>query len=375
MTEPASRTAVAGHAGVLLTFVQRCRHRLVWTAFVRYACLTCGAGMAAALVHLVVADSTIEWWVAAAIVSVCLAVAAALAAFRSPSLRSSGAAVDARLGLADVVVAGLESSGGNDPVSELVVRHAAGSVRSVLPRELFPVRLNFLHRAAAIVFVIGTIAFSAAPFRAGDRIDVAAARQGVGGAPPPADARGQRDSDIAGELADAVPSVGSSAGGATSQRAPEDVRATDTPGVESAAERQDGANSGQEADANAGSPGARDARSENGSSGPGAATAGGADALDGASAAGGRSDAAAGAGRGASAATAVAANGAGGITGGRLSGPGQEPPASIRTGTSYAARYRDARAQAEAALTRDEVPPQYRQYVRRYFSAIGQTEP
>jgi hypothetical protein len=41
-----------------------------------------------------------------------------------------------------------------------------------------------------------------------------------------------------------------------------------------------------------------------------------------------------------------------------------------RAPQSSAAAYRAARASAEAALGRDEIPPDYREHVRAYFGAL-----
>ena len=58
--------------------------------------------------------------------------------------------------------------------------------------------------------------------------------------------------------------------------------------------------------------------------------------------------------------------GAGGAApGNRLASPGSEPAAPVAT-----VSYRAARANAEAALARDVIPPDYRDHVRAYFRAL-----
>jgi len=58
--------------------------------------------------------------------------------------------------------------------------------------------------------------------------------------------------------------------------------------------------------------------------------------------------------------------GAGGAAAGHaLARPGDE-----RAPQTSAAAYRAARASAEAALGRDVIPPDYRDHVRAYFSAL-----
>jgi hypothetical protein len=58
--------------------------------------------------------------------------------------------------------------------------------------------------------------------------------------------------------------------------------------------------------------------------------------------------------------------GAGGAAPGNgLASPGSEPAAPVAT-----VSYRAARANAEAALARDVIPPDYRDHVRAYFRAL-----
>jgi hypothetical protein len=62
----------------------------------------------------------------------------------------------------------------------------------------------------------------------------------------------------------------------------------------------------------------------------------------------------------------------GGVKGGRLDSDAGARAAggSASRAADYASEYLAARARAEAALAQDRVPPELRDYVRRYFAAI-----
>jgi len=75
--------------------------------------------------------------------------------------------------------------------------------------------------------------------------------------------------------------------------------------------------------------------------------------------------------RGIAAAGRVIASGAGGIAGGTVAtGASARPRTSVRSAGVGTGDVRDARANAEAAIARDEVPPQRRGYVREYFRTV-----
>jgi hypothetical protein len=281
--------------------------------------------------------------------------AGAAAWWRTPSLQRTGSAMDRRLRLEDRVVAALQLHRTDDVVAALVVSDAVRKLQDAAPEEVFPMRLGWW----------------AAPAVIGAGLLLAATTIGARSAPST--------------------SVPAGSGGSVSRvsRATSDGADAPEPNALPAASATAPAASAQSASASARTDSDHERRREL--------------ADDASGRKGGPVESAALSSAAASAPDGSAAGRSGDRSGGTPSGPSVERgPASgnanrseTRAGgvsgavsvgrtiesttrasqTTSAAVIAVAKAQAEAALSRGEIPPAYRKHVREYFLAILRTAP
>ena len=163
MTRPPSPDLLrAGADGVgLIASVRRFRARARRMVLVNESSTAIAIGAAVAVVwNLAWASTSEDRWTAFALSLVsALAAAAALTHLRTPTLSATGAAIDRRLHLQDRIVAALENCREQDPVAILVVRDAVARLRGAKPAEVFP--LEFGRRAAAGTLLLGVALLTA----------------------------------------------------------------------------------------------------------------------------------------------------------------------------------------------------------------------
>lgn len=292
-------------------------------------------------------------WTAAALAAAGAATAMGWAAIRTPSTAVTASRIDAALGLRDRVAAALHLRGSDAPIAALVTRDAAARLEGVQLATVFPVALP-RPAAPAIALAAGLCGWLAVA----NDVPVAPTANGV------------------------TPRAGSADSAATSRRQPaartgdtqdakeETARRPDTARDERTPERrasQDGTGPGEPASG-------RSALDEpSNAPRPAATTPPQSDADRNASASSnGGSGGTAGttpSGLGSSTQTASRdTQGAGGVSRRGALAPSGAPS---DTAALPSRDYRAARANAEAAITRDVVPPDYRDDVRAYFRALA----
>ena len=336
-------TALPGtRDAALLAIVDRCRARAGLVMFVRASAMACAVTLAVAVVTrlLLSGDSNAAVWVAWA-AAIGIGCGATMAVHRYPSGREVAGRIDRHLHLENTVVAALQMQGGSVPVGPLILRQALDRAGNVKAAAVFPLelRLPAAMLAAALLLVVATL----------PRSEYESLASGDGRSISASDAGG-------GETAGArvrAPSGTTAQPGSRSRAVRTGENAT------ASAEPRPSEAPGSQQPAAASQPGARGEGSaraaDSGREAPAPARAsGGADARGGAGSAG------AGPARGA---------GSGGVRGGTLI-----PPVTGATPTTPAqqppSRYQQAQRGAEAALTRGDIPPELRSYVREYFRAI-----
>ena len=332
--------------------VDAARRRLRIVSALQLSALAVPAGVA-----LGAALSVAGWaplWTAAALAVFGATAAAVWAAGHTPSIDSVARTLDTRLGLRDRVAAALQLRQTGGPIATLVARDAAARLAPVNVTTLFPLALGRAP-AVALTVAVALVAWDLATGTGRSRTPVTT---------PTATSESANTTE-------------------TPRRAPEGSRAAAETGqpdsqprpVETTSQpRNDPQRAGDSASAATAVPGLRQpaaptatestgrstsaARHQQAESAPAASTAGGR---------GGRGGSAAGlTPRGpslAGAGGAAAGNEPRDFARGRLASAGRDLPLSA---SSLAA----ARASAEAALGRDVIPPDYRDHVRAYFSAL-----
>jgi hypothetical protein len=339
-------------AGDVLRAVGAARRRLRTVATLRLIAIAAPAGVT------VGAALVIAGWAAAEtppVLGVVGAVAAAVwAAARTPPLAAVARILDARLGLRDRVAAAVQLQTTDGPIAALVARDAAARLASVRMATVFPLAMGRLP-AVAIALAIASMAWLTSS-HAGPPV-AAPARSTSSNSAGAGDASSRTSSDPRGVATNAQPRPNGQA--AT-------LRAAEPRG-------QDGRGSAKrEAFAPAAASRGPQGAQPSAASAPGSSvnTAGASRQAAAAPAAASATGPIGPTGRGGAAAGTAAsgrmAAGAGGTApGNRLASPGSEPAAPVAT-----VSYRAARANAEAALARDVIPPDYRDHVRAYFRAL-----
>ena len=335
---PATRDAA------LFAIVARCRARAGLVLFVRSSAMACAVTLAVAAVTRVLwsGESDAAVWMASA-VAIGVGCGVIVAVRRSPSRRQVAAHIDRHLRLEDTVVAALQMQDSSAPVGPLILRQALDRAGNVNAAAVFPMELRrpAVMLTAALLLVVATLPRrDGGPLARGGGRPVSAADAGGGDAagareakPPAGNTKqpGTRNS-AAGTRENAIRSAESRPSGTPDSQQPPTAS---QPGDSGRGGSARAADSPREAPALARASGGADARGGGGSAGSGVA-------------------------RGA---------GAGGVRGGTLivsaSGVPQATP-----NPQPSSRYQQAHRSAEAALTRGEIPPELRSYVREYFRAI-----
>jgi hypothetical protein len=364
--------------------LERFRRRSRTVLLARHLCMAAPAA-------LVLADASVRWptlgphgWVTAVGL---LALVAALTHWKTPDRAGVAALVDRRFRLEDRAVAALTVSGSRDAVAELIVRDAILRIKDLPADRVIPLELGHSARAALIAaaLLVVPLVLTSPSFvvpRGGDdepSVEIAAGqrqsrlsgRGTAGESPQSSPASGDADSTLAREerpspgRAEASPSRPGPEGSGTV--ATSRLRDAAPQALSPSAFQAESARSST--DTGAAASGTRSVASPSGA--PPAATGSGPRSPG--VAAAGAAPQAARSGTGAEASASDAREGAG-TAGGMLRSapPLASPPPTILTpsGPAYVARYREARAVADVAIAREQVPRSRRSHVRDYFLAI-----
>jgi hypothetical protein len=337
-------------SATILTTVARCRVRMQLVAAARRAGITIPLAIVAGELFAGTRAATPGQLFAIAGIALGLAVAIAAlpSMLRVPGVRTSAAAIDARLRLQDRTVTAVQMLDDTDPMARLVVRDAASRLSKVSPGHVFPFEAPTHFRAALACALGATVLFvvltavggqAGAPPNGSDGIRSAGAAQSGRGKPP----------SSAQVLEGAAPSAAAAPAQASSQTP---AAREDTPiGREST--KNDSAD--QTLARSGSAPRADSARS--------------APARE-VGAAAGASDS----GRGATGFTAQTAAAAGGVSGtidtNLADGIRRSARATAPAGAAYRDQYRIASDRARSAVAQERLPARLRTYVKRYFVAI-----
>ena len=318
-------------------------------------------------------------WVRVGVAIACIS-AAIISYLRRPSLRATASAIDRGLALEDRIVAGLQVANDEDVVSRLVVREAIKVLQRALPHQVFPLRPRYYAVVAGLLFASAAILSltTAGSLSARFRPSAQRAAGPAGGGPIASTERPERDSNapvsaaVTGERRSQDPSnARSPAASAQSAARPADSNPT-TSSRENTQAETSGISRSQSSSMSTPTAGSqpstgRDSQAVVASGTRNETTAGGTVVGAGAS----RPSQLQGAGaQGASSDARRSGNRAGGIDGGAVTiavAEGRRPTGSSASSRSFA---NAARAEAEAALTRDDIPPEFRRYLRDYFRAL-----
>jgi len=389
-------------AALVLTALAAARRRIRLTLLARAASVAGPAGvtLGAAGVLLPLGSPP---WLPVLLGSAGLAGATVWALLRTPSLASTASALDARLDLRDRTAAAYQLHGSSSPVAGLVVHDAATHLAALSVAAVFPFAVP---RAALVLAPLAVLLGTAVawPVSPRDRAERETAAQSGAGMQQPAAARSSATTpapetaarNSAGPEAEASRGTRGTAASATpSEPRPPRERSEETAGRRGARPEDTVPRPGQSPargkDANPATPAdARIAEQQPRGGAPATPPDAAIAAADTAAAQGGRglanparpsqagTVARGSGGRGASDTDATPLASAGRGAGGVSQGPLAALPRLASTGfdrsqapAGLAARYPTARAGAEAALTRDTVPPDLRDYVREYFRAIA----
>jgi hypothetical protein len=306
-------------------------------------------------------------------------VAAAVVSYLGrPTLRTTASAIDRALALEDRVIAGLQSANQDDVISCLVVREADKALQRALRQDVFPFRSRRYGVLAGVVFG-GAVVLSLADMGRSTTLRLSPSAGGAGaggGTTAAATATPQRDSNAPPTIASSgerrSPRLSNPGPAPQDDARPADIkpeapssgddRRADAIGVPESQSSSTGATS-----VNAGESTGRQQQDSvpagpvsEASAGPATASAGRSPSsrLRGAGTQGGSSDA------------RQAGRGAGGVSGGDVTAASSGASARMASTASSRSFAVAARAAAEAALTRDDIPPELRRYVRDYFRAL-----
>jgi len=340
------RDAAAAH---VLRLVVAARRRLRTVATLRLIAIAAPAGVA------VGAALVIAGWAAEEtplVMGVLGAIAgAARGAARTPSLAAVARILDARLGLRDRVAAAMQLQAADGPIAALVTRDAAARLASVRMTTVFPLVMGRMP-AVAIALAIAGMAWLTSS-RVGTPA-AAPARNASSGSAVADDGSSRTGRDARGVAAnaDARASARPAAPREAASRAPDDrgnaTREAFAPAATSRAPQDAPPTVASPSSASVNTAGT----SRQAAAAPAAAPATGRPARG-------------GAGAGTTASGGMTAGAGGAAPGNVLASSASEPaaPAGLVS-------YRTARANAEAALARDVIPPDYRDHVRAYFRAL-----
>lgn len=376
---PSGATAKEG-AKALRALIARCQRRAWLRLFVRYGAAGCSIALfiTSGLWYVNPATAaSVLWPLAAAGV---VAAASVMAAWwQCPSTGTVAAALDNRLALDDSVVAALQVHDGNSLLAPLIVGQAVARAGAASPGDVFPIHLRIPTAAiGAGLLVLALAALTAETVTTGSttnpRSRLAGDSSAAHASPPLGEKNGLEDApraernDADATEAQVADEPGRPASLADAARAPARGAAIDT--GEAAA-----ANAPLSRDARAAGPagGSREPTSETGAPGGGTGTervaAGAEDAASGSAA-----DSAHGRdqdiGRGSGGFAVGQSSGSGGVRGGGLLAASRSDAVAAGPTRRGIPPSRQQPRDREAAAASDAVPPELREHVRRYFSAV-----
>jgi hypothetical protein len=369
------------HVAHLLAHLARHRRRLVLLAFARHLLAIGAAALVAVAVALFVARPPREtgFLAVAAVALASTAVAGVVTFLRRPSTTTTARLIDRRLDLHDRTAAALEHCRSDESIVSLIVADATRRLAGVRPNTVFPFELWPRAAITAVALAAAVAASSIDASRSAGRERGDGSQGPSAGAAPNASARDEAKPGSA-DVAASDTSVPASA--------PSNTRSDGTRSPASRAEGSSTSPSGEtperrhtppapetgSASATTRAPTQAVGRGSDASSNQAPAGGVGADAATGARGIAALSGAARpGAERagGSAAGGTTARTGAGGVTGGALVHREDAMPSTRETARVLtAARFGHVRAQAESALSRDDIPPALRRYVRDYFLAL-----
>jgi len=335
-------------AADVLRLVVAARRRLRTVATVRLVAIAAPAGVAAGAVLVTAGWAPAE---TPRVLGVLGAIAAAAwAAVRTPSLAAVARMLDARLGLRDRVAAALQLQFADGPIAALVARDAAARLVSVRMTTVFPLAMGRMP-AVAIALAVASMAWPTSS-RVGTPEAAPRTASSDSGGTDDASSRTRRDSRRAATTAEPRASGRPATPQPAESRAADDRRDTTREAFAPAAASDRPQDAPPPVASPRGAPVNTAGTSQQTAAAPAAAAATGRT---------GRS----GAGAGSTASGGLTAGAGGAAPGGVLASRGSEPAAPVVSGS-----FRVARANAEAALARDVIPPDYRDHVRAYFRAL-----
>jgi hypothetical protein len=355
--------------------VARCRRRAGVVLAIRYSVVAFAVTLGTVSVIRLLQPERVSQaaldGAAIALGALCVAIAAVR---RYPTPREVAAAIDRHCNLDDAVVAALQvrHTGTTSAVAPLIVTQAVQRTADLHARDVFPMDLRrpALMLAAGMVLVVAAlpsgsdevsrgVAGGSFPASGGSTVAAAAETQGTHaantGAGPavPAGNVARSESGAAGaephEPRAQIPGAqgqptSSASAGSTTQPAPAGGAGT--------------------------APQSRDISAEGARGGTGAGEIGRGRSGTGAGSPDTRADSTGNGGGGAGKGTARG-TGSGGVHGGDLLPVARQSTTSATAASNeQPARYGEAQRNAEAALTRGDIPPELRSYVREYFRAI-----
>ncbi len=375
----AAPVAIEGEAATFVRLLARFRRRLHWVTVSRDAVVIGLAGVVAVEAMLIIrpAASASPLAIGAAAMAA-LGLVLVSAYLRTPTLRSTAAALDLRTRRDEGLATALQFAETRDAVACLVHRAASARVAALAPRVVFPLEapphLRSMLAALALVTVLCALNLTATSAR------WPTARGGVvvSGGPAPMQTAARQQDPRAPErpVGSTTPNGSMSAPAAPpSQVAPPQPGSADPAPSQSPADAVP-AESGRATDATASNTAAPPAAamSSGGASGAGATASPQRDVMTmrrEPGGTGGRGGIGGGAGGSAGDAAEAPVTSAGGVSNGALTGRSPGPQLTARpTSKAYAARYRAARARAEVAVQQERIPPRLRVHVRDYFATI-----
>ena len=367
-----SGTSTFSAEAALEAMIARCRRRAGLVLLIRYSLVACAATLATVSMARVLPPERISETTLGALAiglgGLCV-VAAAIR--RYPTPREVAAAIDRHFDLNDSVVAALQARHGNTTtvVAPLIVRQAVERTADIHARDVFPLDLRrpALILAASLVLVVASLPSSRDE---GSGAATARSTRASGGGPgaPTAGTQAQQRSNSAGQ--GSRNSFGRSDSGTPATVQP-GVRETEIAAAHPESFAGAGKANQSPATGDAGTAlQSRNADSERTPAGNGAGSAGGGHEGIGASGIQATADST-GSGGGGVAKGASRGTGSGGVRAGDLLAASRQstPPAAARF-NEQPTRYGAAQRNAEAALSRGDIPPELRSYVREYFRAI-----
>lgn len=304
--------------------------------------------------------------------AVALIATAATTVARAPTLSTVAADLDVRLALADRLSTAVRMLSRGDAVAGAIVKDAAARLSSPAVTDALPYRAHPRAGLAWLAALACAVLWAAGPSsasrttRAGDSGRTIASGAAVANPDAPV-SRETAPSPDAPAVAPRVPEAAAPATAGADARRRDAGASDDRPSGDSAAATRAAQTGTNPAPSEAPAPGRRGGRSdsaESGRAGAGseASTAG----------AGRSAPAAATAARaGGAPATGAVSNGAGGVRRGTLTaaeGADVRPTSGARVSAAMLAA---ARANAEAAIAHDDIPPRHRAYLRDYYRAVS----